>query len=1222
MAQINCNKSPSALTQFLKFCDERNIDIAIISEPPLRNNLPSINKKFNPMYAINSNRPTTNNRRVTRRSSRINQSTSTSQQSNSDQQQPVRACIITFNPALPSIIISHLSNTDYIVANINDIIIASVYCEPNTSINDTLNCITQTVNHANNKKCIIAGDFNAKSLYWGSDTTDDRGQEIMSTIAHLNLNILNEGNKPTFDTVRGQRRILSFIDLSLVNNNIIDHIYDWKVHDNVHLSDHRPITFIITDQYINNQYDRSTTRWNTSNIDWNSWSTDIEQQLDDHNITPAIINNINDHNELDIVVIRITNFIQHACDQHCGKYRNKRTRPAKWTNNQSLKDIINKQKSIYRKIRRCHNPFAIERLKNEYLIARQQYRDLAQSLKDDEFNRYLNGYGPENCYQKVCRLLKNNDNMVARTIEGTYNPIDSTTKLVASLFPDDDFNDNDEQQVIRQHTNKWLSKNKSSNGIPPVSILELNNVVHKFQDGKAPGFDGISPKIVKSFWLFFPDIMLAIYNGCLRLNYVPYLWKSSIIRILPKPGRDDYSKTNAYRPIGLISVLGKVLERIMSIRITNHLTNNGHMSHHQYGFMAGKSTDHALLNLHNDIDTAISKFKHVCLISLDIRGAFDHTWHPFVIDQMIKYRTPKYLIQLINAYQNNRRITVSYGGVTCNKTTNRGTVQGSILGPLMWNLVVNDLLCKNFGFDVNIQAYADDVTMVVACDCINYMSIKINKILEMAACWGRKCKLTFSESKTKIMYVSKRIARPIYSPVRMNGSVIDPVKEIKILGIIFDHKLDYRPHIKHVVSKATRVNKSITGIARKSYGLSPAVLRMIYHSITEPILSYGGIVTNKATTYQHIHKIFRQLVTPIAQQATKAYRTSSFISVTALADFPPIELYINFRATVATARVTGKYLYNDQQIQVDINDNHNDDPSKRIATIIREPSVLPPTRIIIKSIKTARGIGSAYMIFSSTNITRINHFRLPLYCTIQQADLFTISKVFNMIQENHIHHTVYIVTNNISTAQHIGRRDRKNRQRLANELIDMALTNVIVAWNKIDKNEQWYQKLKKYAKRTANNRTREYDYQRMPLSYIKKYEQTKMMINWNTMYHRNRFGTNIKQLCPNVHDARKFVPFINKHVTQTITGHGQFGAYLAKFGISNDKKCCCGFRYQSVQHLINDCQLLNRLRNDYRSTINNTTNPNERTRLTAIFYQNIAIFADEHRLSIHRRHPP
>lgn len=1210
------------MTQFLKFSDDNKIDIGIVSEPPIRNNTPFINKKFRPTFATNIPQPIASNnhrlnaRRVTTRNSTNNQQTT------SNNQHAVRACVIFFNPSLQATMISHLSYTDFVVIKINNLIVASLYSPPDGEISDTIEFVSNTIDFANNNRCIIAGDINAKSIYWGSDSNDDRGDNFMAAIAQHQLHIINDGNKPTFDTIRGNRRLISHIDITTANNQLVNHIHNWRIHDDIHLSDHRPITFNIASQQVNNQSSQSTVKWNTSHVLWDSWSQSIINQLALNNITPDTINEINNVSDLNILVSSMTNIIQSSCDQFCGRYRHKRQRPKKWIKNQILIDITKQQKSIYRKIRSCYNPLRLATLKNEYHKLRQQYRDNAQSLKNNEFNKYINGQGNENSYQKVCRILKDSDNMVARTIEGTTNPTDSTIKLVSALFPDDDEDNNDEQRNIRSDVNRWLRKNKNCQNIQQVSSSELNNAINKFKDGKAPGLDGISPKILKNVWITVPDTFLAMYNACLRINHVPYLWKTSIIRILPKPGRDDYCKTNSYRPIGLISVLGKVLERIMANRITGHLVNNGHLSIHQYGFIAGRSAEHALENLNHDIESAITKFRHVCLVSLDIRGAFDHTWHPFVISQLIKYRTPKYLVQLINEYQNDRRITTNYGGVTCSKSTNRGTVQGSMLGPLMWNLVVNDLLSLNFGDDVKVQAYADDVTILIPCDCIKYFTIKINNILDKVLNWGHKTKLTFSDTKTKIMYVSRKIRRPVYAPIRMNGTIIEPTDKIKILGVYIDRRLDYRPHIHHVIQKTAKINKSVTSIARKTFGLSSEVLRMIYHSITEPILSYGAVITHKAVRFKHIQKNLRQLVRPIAQSAVKAYRTSSYISVTALADFPPVEIFIKYRAAVVNARVTGMYTLYDTSLNVDINDNIINDSTSKLTTIIREPSVQPPSRIFIKSIKTNHGIGSAFMVFDHEHIIFHKHYRLPLFCTIQQADLFTMINATCWLKNQNNNQTTYIITNNISTVQHVNRQDRKNRQRLANELIDNIENNIVIVWNKIDKGENWYRKLKKYARSTANNQQRQVDYQRVPMSFIKKFEQNRMLISWNDIYRRDRFGSNIRMICPNVQDARMYTPYINKFVTQTITGHGQFGAYLSKFGISDDKKCCCGHPFQSVAHLINDCRMLNRLRRDYRQSTSHITDPKTRIKLTATFFENIAIFADDHRRSIHRQHPP
>ncbi|KAH9517489.1 hypothetical protein DERF_008162 [Dermatophagoides farinae] len=259
-----------------------------------------------------------------------------------------------------------------------------------------------------------------------------------------------------------------------------------------------------------------------------------------------------------------------------------------------------------------------------------------------------------------------------------------------------------------------------------------------------------------------------------------------------------------------------------------------------------------------------------------------------------------------------------------------------------------------------MQAYADDIAIIVSSKCQTYLPIKINNVLKLAYEWGAKCKLTFSEAKTQVMFVTRRINRPIYSPVIMNGIEIKPVEQMKILGVIFDHRLDYRPHIHYAVSKAVKVYRAVNSIARKTYGLGPRVLQLIHHCIIEPIITYGAVVTRRAVQYQHVIKELRQMLKPMAQKATMAYRTAPIIATSAIADFPLIDLLINYRATVVNARVTKLYSHLDSDIPVDIEEVRETSADVRINFILREPAVFPPIRIFMKSILTNHGIGTAF----------------------------------------------------------------------------------------------------------------------------------------------------------------------------------------------------------------------------------------------------------------------
>ena len=357
IAQINCNKSPSALQQFLSFCDKLKIDVALISEPPIRKNIPNIDKKYRPMYATNlaissistihqsSNSNSTfsanhvfsapqvtnnnqmpsnqqmlnfqqvpNNNHMPRivhhppssaqqvhyglvpnnqqshvqqiaavHQSQINAAQSLNyQQTNSVQQtvsnssastsnHPVRSCIVILNPLISPIIISSLSNIDFLVIEINNFVIASVYSQPVGPIDTTINDLDNLTVYARDKRMLIGGDFNAKSSFWGP-LNDDRGEQLLSAIIHNDLTVLNDGIKPTFDTTRGNQRLISYIDLTIVSQNILDNISEWSVRDDIYNSDHRPILTTINNADITSTASRTTVRWNTNNVDWPAWS--------------------------------------------------------------------------------------------------------------------------------------------------------------------------------------------------------------------------------------------------------------------------------------------------------------------------------------------------------------------------------------------------------------------------------------------------------------------------------------------------------------------------------------------------------------------------------------------------------------------------------------------------------------------------------------------------------------------------------------------------------------------------------------------------------------------------------------------------------------------------------------------------------------------------------------------------------------------------------------
>ncbi|KAH9528752.1 hypothetical protein DERF_002669 [Dermatophagoides farinae] len=213
-----------------------------INEPPIRKGVPNINKKFSPFYVT----PSDNSSRV-------------------------RSCICILNPSIQPMIISHLSNHDFIAIQIGDIIITSAYATPSYDITPILHRIADVSNYGGGRGLIIAGDFNASHKHWFAKYIDKRGEELLATLLQYNLDTINDCDIPTYDTIRANRRLTSYIDLTIASSTIINHIRNWRVVDDVNMSDHRAIVFDIVNKP-NLITVSSTTRWNTTNVDWESWA--------------------------------------------------------------------------------------------------------------------------------------------------------------------------------------------------------------------------------------------------------------------------------------------------------------------------------------------------------------------------------------------------------------------------------------------------------------------------------------------------------------------------------------------------------------------------------------------------------------------------------------------------------------------------------------------------------------------------------------------------------------------------------------------------------------------------------------------------------------------------------------------------------------------------------------------------------------------------------------
>ena len=326
-------------------------------------------------------------------------------------------------------------------------------------------------------------------------------------------------------------------------------------------------------------------------------------------------------------------------------------------------------------------------------------------------------------------------------------------------------------------------------------------------------------------------------NLSLSQGIFPDSWKMTKIVPLFKGG--EKIDVNNYRPVSLLPLPGKLLEKIVHSRIMAFLDSHGILNDNQDGFRPGHATISTVAKLTDEIFMKWNESCCTLATFVDFRKAFDTVNHGILLQKLYKYGISGNTHKWIKNYLSNRNQCVVANGTVSNKLPIVcGVPQGSVLGPLLFLIYINDI--GNRIAHSTVRLYADDAVVYTSAESINETHIKLQSDLANIDVWCRRNQLTVNTSKTKCMlFGSKRFLDVRMLPkITLSGNIIQFVENFKYLGVILDNKLNFRLHAQNIYKLAS--HKIYVLLKIRPY-ITEKVASRIYKTKILPYIDYGDI---------------------------------------------------------------------------------------------------------------------------------------------------------------------------------------------------------------------------------------------------------------------------------------------------------------------------------------------------------------------------------------------
>ena len=426
----------------------------------------------------------------------------------------------------------------------------------------------------------------------------------------------------------------------------------------------------------------------------------------------------------------------------------------------------------------------------------------------------------------------------------------------------------------------------------PVEQSAVLKEIKSLNEHKAEGVDGIPARLVKLSATHIAPVLTHIVNLCIKTNTVPINMKCA--KVLPiYKSKGDKKSCNSYRPISILPIYSKIFEKIINAQLQHHLKMECILSHSQFGFQKKKGTTDALIEFANQSFQALNNGNAILGLFLDFSKAFDTINHPILLRKLEHLNFSTDAIDIFNSYLTDRNQRVEIDGIVSDyRTITCGVPQGSILGPTLFLLYINDL--ANTAPTFKTILFADDTNLFYESRDINRNVNELNSDLNKIGNWCMQNKLTINIEKTNLIVIKNHQNRfKLTENICIHDKNIVEISRIKFLGVTIDPSLNWSSHIDNLRSQMYR---SLGLIYHASSFLPTDILILLYNCLINSKIIYC-IEAWGSAPQTHLNKILmlqKRLVRIIFHKGPMCHSAPLFKKSKIL----PVNLLYNLRISL------------------------------------------------------------------------------------------------------------------------------------------------------------------------------------------------------------------------------------------------------------------------------------------------------------------------------------